>query len=207
MMRAIPRHSLLPPRSDQGNNLKFNALQKPAVILTTCLWLLVGCSTFQPATDLLSRSEVASGNPYVVGEEAGAAVYFIRPRPEKPMGAADNIVKVEINDTGLLEIDKGEYVLVFLKETAGARITVRNDTAFGPFHKLMTKAKTRQFNFAAGRTYYIKLEMVDGEFRGVHFVPTAVDVETAAALTKRTRAVGDAAQSRPIMVPLPSFSG
>lgn len=172
-------------------------------MLASILPLLAACG-FLKTTDALSRSEVTGGNPYVVGAGAGAAVYFIRPPTEKPMGAADNIIKVSINDTELLEIDKGEYLLVHLKETERARITARNDTAFGPYNKLQTMSKTREFNFAAGRTYYIELHMVDGEFRGVHYVPTAIDAETAVTLTRRMRAVGNAAQSQPIAAPAPT---
>ncbi len=177
--------------------MNFKAIEKTSVIVAALLGLLAGCS-FLEKTDSLSRSEVVSGNPYVVGEGSGATVYFIRPRTEKPMGAADNIITVDINDTELLQIDKGEYLLVFLKETAGAKITVHNDTAFGRINKLTKKTKTRTFNFAAGRTYLINLAMVDGEFRGVHYVPTAIDLDAAKKLTKRMRAVGNAAQSRPI---------
>lgn len=190
-------------RIDRGKFLNFKVIAKASFIVAASLWLLTGCSVVKKTgallekTDALSRSDVEAGNPYVVAN-GGAMVYFIRARPEKPMGAADNIITVDINDTELLQIDKGEYLLVFLKETEGARITVHNDTAFGPFNKLMKKSKTRSFNFAAGRTYLVNLEMVDGEFRGVHFVPTAIDLDRAKTLTRRMRAVGDAAQSRPI---------
>ena len=149
-------------------------------------------------TDVFSRTEVIGSNPFITGDR-GASVYFIRPFTERAMGAADNIITVDINDTELLKIDKGEYTLVNLKPTENAVITAYNLTAWGsPDRDLKTMSKSRQFTFIEGRTYFINLDMVDGEFRGVHYVPTSIDLETARKLTKRMRPVGNPAQAQPI---------
>lgn len=158
---------------------------------------VTGCSTIEK-TDIFSRTKVIDSNPYLTGD-GGASVYFIRPLTERAMGAADNMITVDINDTELLKIDKGEYTLVNLKPMENAVITTYDLTAWGsPDRDLITKSRSRKFTFVEGRTYFINLDMVDGEFRGVEYMPTSIDLETAKKLVKWMRPVGSLAQARPI---------
>ena len=125
-----------------------------------------------------------------------AQVYFIRPRTERSMGVADNRLSVEADRHHLLDIAKGEYVLLSMLP-GNVWITVNSQTAWGPQAKIKKMTRSRQFRLVSGRTYFIVFSMVDGEFRGVYFKPQSVDLTTAKDLTRFMRAVG-AARRLPI---------
>jgi len=118
-----------------------------------------------------------------------AEVYFIRARTERFMGMADNRVTVLVNQLPLIELVKGEYTLVNLAPGFTA-ITVANQTTYGPAHKIKTNKRSRGYTFKAGNTYYILIDPVDGEFRGIHFIPRSIDIAEASRLSKNIRAIG-----------------
>jgi len=120
-----------------------------------------------------------------------ASVYFIRPRTERMMGMADNRVTVSLDRLPLVELVKGEYTLALL-QPGKTWISIDNQTTFGPAHRVKPESRNRPFTFAAGKTYYIAIEPVDGEFRGVYFLPRELSFTEAQAVTRHMRAVGDA---------------
>lgn len=125
--------------------------------------------------------------------ERSARVYFIRPQTERYLGVADNAITIEADRRPLLRMVKGEYALARMKPGA-VWLTVRNQTSWGPEHRIKEMSRSREFELAAGDTYYIVMEAVDGEFRGVHFEPRSVDVVRAKMLTRYLRARGRASR-------------
>jgi len=73
-----------------------------------------------------------------------AQVYFIRPRTERTMGIADNRLSVEADRHHLLDIAKGEYVLVSMVP-GNVWITVNSQTAWGPQGRIKKMTRSRQF--------------------------------------------------------------
>lgn len=151
--------------------------------------LLAGCAA----------SRIESSHPLVSRAAAGEAahVYFIRPRTERSLGVADNSLAVEADRTPLLDLAKAEYALVDLKP-GSVWITVRSDTSWGPAHDIKEMTTAREFTFAAGRTYFLTFTAVDGEFRGVSFVPESIDLDRARQLAVSLRPAGAAARGAPI---------
>lgn len=156
-------------------------LFRVSLLLTVSL-LVSGCWT-----------TVRSDHPQIQNDEAAphARVYFIRPRTERFMGMADNRVSIALNKQPLLELVKGEYTFIDLVP-GKADIAITNQTTYGPSHKIMTMTRSRPFSFVAGQTYYIAVTPIDGEFRGVRFVPREIELSEARALADRARGVGNA---------------
>jgi len=146
-----------------------------------CL-LLGGCWTKINDTHPLLQSEPAG--PY-------ARVYFLRPRGERFMGMADNRVTVLLDQQPLIELVKGEYTLTRIMP-GQAWVSIENQTTYGPAHRVKTESRSRRFTFVAGQTYYIAIKPIDGEFRGVHFLPQALTLAEAQSFKPRMRAVGPA---------------
>jgi hypothetical protein len=159
-------------------------------IISILLGLAFGVSTV-----LLSGcwTTVKDDNPLVRSDPAAvyARVYFIRPRPERFMGMADNRVTIAANQQTLLKLVRGEFTYVDLKP-GDVNIAITNQTTYGPSHTIKTMTRSRPFTFRAGQTYYIAVVPTDGEFRGVRFVPRTVDVDEARKMARRARAVGNA---------------
>ena len=176
-------------------------LRRSIYILTTALCFTVaGCTAVQES-NVLVRTEIETSNPYLArGEDflEPAKVYFIRPMTERRMGAADNLITIDINRNRLLKIDKGEYTLVDLKPNDNVEITINSITAWGTTHEIKEVSKTRRFSLESGQTYFISAKMVDGEFRGVYFLPKSIDLETAKKITKRLRPIGDNTKASPL---------
>lgn len=126
-----------------------------------------------------------------------ARVYFIRPRTERSLGVADNALAVEADRSHLLDLAKGEYALMTLKPGA-VWITVRSDTSWGPAHDIKEMTTTKEFDFAAGQTYFLSFSAVDGEFRGVTFDPQSIDLDRARQFGATLRPAGAAARSAPL---------
>jgi hypothetical protein len=160
---------------------------KSIILLTVlvCLTAVTGCAS----------TEVKSGNPLVQTDPEApcARVYFLRPRTERSMGVADNVINIELDQRPLLTLAKGDYVYVNLKP-GEVMTTIKSMTSWGPQGEVKEMAKGRSFNFVDGETYFIVIRPVDGEFRGVFFVPGEVDLFTAKEIAKRLRAVGDASK-------------
>lgn len=136
-------------------------------------------------------SVLKSAHPLVVTTEQAphAKVYFIRPRPERTMAMADNTLTIDLDQQPLQNLAKGEYSLARL-QPGQVWITLTSKSTFGPEHRIKKMSKSRSFTFAAGQTYYIAIQAVDGEFRGAHFIAQDVERATAASLVKRAKATG-----------------
>jgi len=104
------------------------------VTLLVCLTAMTGCA----GTQIKSDNSLVQTNP----NAPFARVYFLRPRTERTMGVADNVINIELDRQPLLTLTRP----------------------------------------------------VDGEFRGVFFVPREVDLLTAKEIAKRLRAVGPASR-------------
>lgn len=126
---------------------------------------LVGCST----------TRIDRGHPLIQGEagESYARVYFIRPNTEHPQGFADNPLLVEAGGEPLMRLGKGEYAMVHLK-ARDITITLRDLTQVRGRWEVTEMKQSRKFNFEAGQTYYLLAKNVDGEFRGVTFIPEII---------------------------------
>lgn len=138
-------------------------------------------------------THVTGSHPLITDAPAArsAKVYFIRPRTERYLGVADNVITVEADRVPLLRLVKGEYTLARLKPGA-VWVTVRNRTSWGPEHDIKEMSRSAEFELAAGETYYLVMEAVNGEFRGVHFEPKRVDIVRAQMLARHLRARGHA---------------
>jgi len=136
---------------------------------------------------------VKDNHPLVVKNAAGphAKVYFIRPRTERFMGMADNRIKILLDNVPLMDLVKNEYTLVDI-EPGFRLITAENQTTYGPAHKIKTEKRSSGFTFLAGNTYYVLINPIDGEFRGVIFIPNLIDLKNASRLARNLRAVGQA---------------
>jgi len=146
---------------------------------------------------------VQSSHPLIQANSSAphASVYFIRPGTERTMGVADNVLSVTLDQRPLLKLVKGEYTLVDLKP-GQVTATITSMTSWGPQSKIKEISRSRDFTFADGETYFIIISPVDGEFRGVFFLPEPVDILTAKEISKHLRAVGKAKRA-----PITSLKG
>lgn len=126
------------------------------------------------------------------GEALFSTVYFLRPRTERSMGFSDNALTIDLDGSKLLTLEKGDYTLVYMRPRVRTTMTVENETEVGPYWRTKKMAKNYEFGFTAGETYFIVLEPVDGEFRGVYFTARNVDLFTAKQLAQKLRAAGEA---------------
>ncbi|WP_455208081.1 hypothetical protein [Kaarinaea lacus] len=125
-------------------------------------------------------------------DEHIAKVYFIRPRPLKFKGIADNKVRVDFNRETLLTLNEGQYTLVKLKPSKG-EISTHSKTKFTNNDVPIEVSRAREYRFIAGKTYFIHLKRVDEEFRGIFYDPAPVTFEQAIQLSERLTALGAAA--------------
>ena len=139
-------------------------------------------------------TEVNTANRLVsaAGEEQFCTVYFLRPLTERAMGFSDNALTIELDGSKLLSLEKGDYALVYMRPRVRTTMTVENETEVGPYWLPKKMTKNYEFGFTAGEAYFIVLEPVDGEFRGVYFTARNVDLYTAKQLTRNLRPAGDA---------------
>src|SRR3569832_160218 len=147
---------------------------------------MTGCST----TRVESNHHLVSA----ASEAQFATVYFLRPGTERAAGFSDNTLTVEVDGSKLLTIDKGEYTLEYMRPRVHTTVTLENLTEVGPtisaatmsdydVHNWIqrgtwpkkTLSKKYDFEFAAGKTYFLLLEPVDGEVRGVFFPLRSLD--------------------------------
>lgn len=124
-----------------------------------------------------------------------AKVYFLRPPTEHVQGYADKPVIVEVDKEKLLELGKGDYALVYLKPRA-VTVTLRNFTQVAGRWEVKTLERSRSFEFAAGKSYFILTRPVDGEFRGVAFIPESVGLFEAKNIAKVLKPTGEAKQAK-----------
>lgn len=145
------------------------------------------------------KSKLADHHPLLESdrEAAFATVYFLRPNTERWMGAADNILTIEADRQELLKLVKGEYIRATLKPRK-TTLRIRSMSAWGPQQAIKEMEKSGEFQFQAGKTYFVLMEMVDGEFRGVFFKPQLIALTKARQLAKSLRPVGIDAKTHPI---------
>ena len=120
-----------------------------------------------------------------------AKVYFIRPFTEHPMGFSDNDLAVDVDGKRLMSLTKGEYTLVYLKPR-DITITMTIPAQVRGRWEVTDMSQSRRFNLEPGQTYYINARLLDGEFRGARFIPTAMSRHEAQQAVRHLRAVGDA---------------
>ena len=164
--------------------------------MESCKWLilmaslmLAGCASWS-----WNGTRVDSNNHMIsaAGETTFSTVYFLRPLTERAMGFSDNALTISLDGSKLLTIEKGDYTLVYLRPRVRTTMTLENLTEVGPYWETKKMDKNYEFGFTAGETYYIVLEPVDGEFRGVFFTAHNVDSFTAKQLAQNLRASGEA---------------
>ncbi len=143
-------------------------------------------------------SRVVPDNPRLrpASDQLAAHVYFIRPRTERFLGAADNRIDVQLDRHPLLTLSKGEYTLLHILP-GKAHIEVRSATTWGPKQAFKRWTRSADLHFEPQQTYYVAFTPVDSEFRGVYYRIEQVDAEQAAYLVVGARPFGDARQ-RPI---------
>jgi hypothetical protein len=139
-------------------------------------------------------TKVNTANRFVsaAGEKQFCTVYFLRPLTERAMGFSDNALTIDMDGNKLLTLEKGDYALIYMRPRERATMTVENETEVGPFWLTKKMTKNYEFGFSAGETYFIVLEPVDGEFRGVYFTAKNVDLFTAKQLVQNLRPAGEA---------------
>lgn len=174
---------------------------------------LTGCSVTGTRVD--TAHHLVSAAP----ETQFATVYFLRPPTERAMGFSDNALTVKVDGTKLLTIDKGEYTVVYMRPRVRTAVTLENLTEVGPTKNALAMSdydaanwvqrgtwpvtemsKSYDIALEAGKTYFLLLEPVDGEFRGVFFALRSVDAFTAQQVAHDMRAIGEAKRA-----PLPTL--
>ena len=115
-----------------------------------------------------SLTKVDKSFPLYDSASTGATVYWLRPETERTMGIADNAVTVELNGERLMRLGKGEYTKVNIV-ARDYTVTLKNKTETGPHWHVVDVKKRARWVFEPGETYYLAVQAVDGEFRGVKF--------------------------------------
>ena len=156
---------------------------KLPLVLTFFLLLVAGCG---------SKVNVKHSQIATDAEDAHIAkVYFIRPMPLKYKGVADNKLRVDFNKEKLLTINEGQYTLVRLKPSKG-KISTHSRTKFIGSPDPIDVSRDREYRFIAGKTYFILLQRVDEEFRGIFYDPAPITFADAKRISRPLYAVGDA---------------
>lgn len=138
-------------------------------------------------------------HPVLQGISVGtptAKVYFIRPRMLKPKGVSDNVLSVAFDNIKILDIHAGSYTLISIKP-GQAIVSTQSSTTFTNSRIPIKVSRQREYNFIAGKTYFIHLDRVNEEFRGVFFDPKPVNLATAKTLLSTCLPFG-AAKHEPI---------
>ena len=151
--------------------------------------LTSGCATINNKHPMVVSKEMKAGDP-----ENFAYAYFIRPKPYKAKGVADEPIRVEFKGDVLLTIDEGSYTLLRIKPSKG-QLKVFNKTKFINREHPVEVWRAREYKFIEGKTYFIYLKRINEEFRGIFYEPEPVKYEKAKALADNTRASGEARNS------------
>lgn len=192
-MKTDTRTNLLNIFSRQIPGESFRAIQHGTFryllffLLVITVALLVACGR-PPNSDLIIKAEEAD-EAYI------SKVYFLRPMPLKFRKYSDNPIKVTLNGEYLLEIAEGEYHLARLQPMQG-NISTHSLTFFTNHTAPQEISRSRQFNFVAGKTYFILLKRVNEEFRGVFYVPEPIDLSQAKQIAYKLNARRYARQAR-----------
>lgn len=163
---------------------------------TICKWLGAIMAAVLVLTGCTS-TKINTGNSLLQPDLKAefAKVYFLRPPTEHVQGFADKPVTVEVDSEKLLELGKGDYALVYLKPRA-VTVTLRNFTQVAGRWEVKKLERSRSFEFAAGKSYFILTRPVDGEFRGVAFIPESVGLFEAKNIAKVLKPTGEAKRAR-----------
>jgi hypothetical protein len=163
-----------------------------AMLALACglLWLS-GCATVNEKHPQLMLGEVTAKNADQV-----ASVYFIRPKPYKTKGVANDPVRIEYQGKLLLKMDEGSYTLLHIKPSKGL-VKVFSKTMFTNDKLPIEVWRARHYKFIPGKTYFIYIHQINEEFRGVFYDPEPVSLREAKTLLETTRAAG-AARNAPI---------
>ncbi|MCF6210549.1 MAG: hypothetical protein L3J88_03370 [Gammaproteobacteria bacterium] len=154
---------------------------------TVALLLSSGCAT------------VYTQHP-TLADKAGpdvASVYFIRTVPVYTNDFADAPVIIEFQDKKLLKLGEGAYTLLYLKPAKG-ELKVSNNTLYTNQLNSQRVWKERHYRFIGGRTYFIHIQQIDEEFRGIFYEPELVSLQQAKQLIKHLRRMGAKAAAHPI---------
>jgi hypothetical protein len=162
------------------------------LLIPLCLTLLSACSS-KPIKQLTQVTRINAGHSLIQTDQSRphATVYFIRPKTEHPTGYPDNPLEVDVDGEQLMKLGKAEYTLVYLKPRE-VSITLRDITQVRGRWELTEMARTRQFNLQEGETYFILTDMINGEFRGVIFIPKALSKFEAKNIARHLVPVGEA---------------
>ena len=171
--------------SNQGTtkpNGPFNLLWALAILLAMIL-VTGGCSN--PVNYKNTQIQTDGEAEHI------AKVYFLRPMPVKYKGIADNKLWIEYDKQKLLTLSEGQYALVKLKPSKG-KIATHSKTKFIGSTEPIDVSRDREYRFIAGKTYFILIQRVDEEFRGIFYDPAPITFEQARKIADQLSAVGDA---------------
>jgi len=153
------------------------------VLLLVLSTVLVSCSTAKTINN--SYIEENAEDQHV------AKIYFMRAMPVKFKGVADSKISVDLNGEPLLNIDEGAYTMVKIKPIK-ASITTHSRTMFTTKSEPIKVTRTREYNFVAGKTYFINLVRVNEEFRGIYYDPAPVSLDQAKEISLKLLPYGQA---------------
>lgn len=180
-----------PPWSQHRKNYKNMTLR-----LTTFSVFLISAWLFTALTGC--ATSINKTHPMIVTQPdiAAAQVYFIRPLTYRERGIADNPVTIEFNGTELLKIGKGEYTLLRIRPEK-VLLKTRNLSPFTNLNEYVEMTRELRLELAPGKTYFIHIQQVNEEFRGIYYLPLLVDLTTAKTLIIDSRPT-DAARRAPL---------
>ncbi len=159
-----------------------------ALTMVLGVLLLASCAT----------TRVMDSHPlYAQPGEPRAVVYFLRPVPQRTRGIADGDITIELEQRPVMALSRGEYARIDIRPTT-TNVVIRS-LSHHPYQAMpMEVWRTRPFKFEAGKTYYILARFQQEEFRGVFFVPTAIDEEQARRLARNMTPAGQLAKAHPL---------
>jgi hypothetical protein len=156
-----------------------------AAICLTAIAVLGGCTTTEVRIDHPQLAKI--GDDY-------AKVYFLRKMPQRTRGVADDDLRIEIDKQPLLELARGEYSLLSLKP-GRVDVVVHSKTMLTTQPAPQPVWRSRSFDFEAGKTYYVYTKFFQEEWRGIYFVPTAIDKQQAMKLAEHMEPAGVPAET------------
>ncbi len=167
------------------------------LMLLAVAGIISGCSNFHDKVNELNHfsniSSIKSSHPLIQHDLTVlyATLYFIRPKTEHAQGFADAPLTVEVDGKKLMNLAKAEYTMIHIKPRS-VSISLLNKTQTRGRWELEEIKTTRNFDFKADETYFILAKPVDGEFRGIRFVPTSLNTVEAKKASRYLSPVGKA---------------
>ncbi len=160
-----------------------------AIASLLALLLLGGCA---------ATSRIVDSHPLFAGPgEERAVIYFLRPMPQRSRGIADADIARELEQRPVMKLSRGEYARIEIKPVE-TDVIIRS-LSHHPYKAMPEPVwRARHFTFEAGKTYYILARFQQEEFRGVFFIPTAIDEEKARRLARHMTPAGKLARAKPL---------